>query len=286
MLLIAGAAACGTSDARDAADAAGSGPDGAVARPDGGGDGGSGDTLLFASGFEEQDLFPDDGSGWSSLILKTPAGQPEAQFEVRTAPVHGGEHAAWFSAPPGSAGSSCGKASILRRDALLFGDDVTITASYRFDSTAVGATPQLMDIECEPADCGFDSSPGVRLVTTRDRHLRIDWKFLNWYGNQTPPQPLPDDAPPDSPTSASQLPVDEWFDVTVHLVLGKREAGLTEVYVNGELELSIQGTNIAPDGMEDLSRYSGVELGITCNPSNSAAPVALLVDDVSIRRAR
>ena len=242
--------------------------------------------LLFQSSFEASDPFPPDGSGWSNLVLQTPSGQPKARFEVRTDRSRTGGRSAWFFAPPGGVGpgESCGKASVIRRDTVRIGETVRFSASYWLADSPTVVTPQLMDVECSPAECGYVGSPGVRVVTTRDGRLRLDWKFLNWYRNQN--LPTPPDAPPTSPRSLTPLPVREWFRLTLRMVLGEGDAGLTEVYVDDRLEISVRGTNMAPAGMEQLTRYTGVELGITCNPSSATQSTSLYVDDVVVERER
>lgn len=238
--------------------------------------------ILFQSGFEEPNLFPADGSAWSVLVLQTPPGMVSAAFKVQGDRIRTGARAAWFMAPPGGEGKDCGKSSVIRRQTVEMGETLTFSGYYWLDESAISASPQLMDVECDPGDCGYMSSPGVRVVTTRDRRLRLDWKFLNWFKNNG--LPLPDDAPPISPIGITELPAQTWFRLTLRLVLGKGRAGLTEIYLDDHLEISVAGTNIAPDGMEQLIRYSGVEVGITCNPTSSMQPVSLYLDDVVITR--
>ncbi len=238
--------------------------------------------LLFENSFEEADLFPRDGSVWSNLVLQTPEGADEASFQAVTERARTGSRSGKFSAPPGGQGLNCGKASVIRKQTLALGDTVTVTAAYWLDAPIGTATPQLMDIECSPADCGYVGSPGVRLVTTQEGRLRIDWKFLNWFANNN--LPPPSDAPPPSPSGSTTLPVGRWFTAGLRMRLGRGSEGLTEVLLDGRVEVSVQGTNLSPEGMANLTEYSGVEVGVTCNPTNSVEAATLYVDDVRIER--
>ncbi len=235
--------------------------------------------ILFQSGFEEADPFA-PGS-WESFE-QTPPGQPAASVDVVEDPVHEGGRSLRATAPPGASGMSCGKASAGRSDLdVQLGDEVRYSAWLRLDAPLDQAAPQLLDIECLECSGG---GPGVRVVTTRTGHIKVDWKFLNWYENngQSPPA----DAPPDPPEGSFTIEPGAWFRLTLHMVLGKGADGITEILVNDTLDTSVVGTNIAPDGMDFLDHYPQIQLGLTCLPASNQAPATAYVDDVVVERAR
>ena len=80
------------------------------------------------------------------------------------------------------------------------------------------------------------------------------------------------------------LPVGEWFEVTLRMTLDNQGGGLTEAYVNSELDLSIQGTNIAPEGLETLNQYPQLEVGLNCNVVGNPGSATVYEDDVRVVR--
>lgn len=239
--------------------------------------------VLFASDFEEPDLFPEDGSLWTKVRLQTGPGQPESTWELTDEVAHSGSHSVKLFAAPGTEdfGYTCGKASFKKLGLPVFQGD-TVEYSAYFYLTSLEVPVHLIDVECTEACEGLMGGPGVRVIMGRDGRLRVNWKFLNWYTNNGLPAPA--DAPPHSPKGSHVLPVGEWFQVTLRMTLDNQGRGLTEVYVNGELDLSIQGTNIAPEGLEALDRYSQLEVGINCNVVGNPGPTVVYVDDVQVVR--
>jgi hypothetical protein len=68
------------------------------------------------------------------------------------------------------------------------------------------------------------------------------------------------------------------------MVLDNGGQGLTEVYVNGELDSRVEGTNIAPQGLEALNQYPQLEVGINCNIEGNPGPTTVYVDNVQVVR--
>lgn len=238
--------------------------------------------VLFENGFEEADLFPTDGSLWANVIRQTGPGQPRSIWTRSDEQAHAGQYSAKSFAAPGTrdVGFTCGKASVVNQPLdIEMGD----TVEYHIHYYLTSETPvQLLDVECSTLCGGLKGSPGVRVVMTRDRRLRIDWKFLNWFKNNGLPPP------PDAPSSARPgshvLPVGEWFELTLRMQLANGGQGLTEVFVNGEPDSATPGTNIAPQGLEALERYPQIEVGITCNPVNNSQATTVYADDVKIMK--
>ncbi|RMH01736.1 MAG: hypothetical protein D6706_01455 [Chloroflexi bacterium] len=238
--------------------------------------------VLFENSFEEEDPFPADGSLWSKVRLQTGPGQPESTWERSTEVAHSGQYSVKLFAAPGTEdqGFTCGKASMKKLGLpIVIGDTVTYSAWFYLPTTDVPV--HLMDVEC-PGECGLMGGPGVRVLMTRDGRLRLDWKFLNWYKNMGQPSPI--DAPPQPQKGTHILPAGEWFELTLRMTLDNQGRGLTEVYVNGELDSAIQGTNIAPEGLEALNKYPQLEVGINCNVVGNPDTAVLYVDDVRITR--
>ena len=151
--------------------------------------------VLFASDFEEPDLFPEDGSLWTKIRLQTGPGQPKSTWERTDEVAHSSQYSARFFAAPGTEdfGYTCGKASIKKLDLpISLRDTVEYSAYFYLPSLDVPA--HLMDVECKAGCEDLRGGPGVRVIMTRDGWLRVNWKFLNWYTNNGLPQPS--DAPP------------------------------------------------------------------------------------------
>lgn len=238
--------------------------------------------LLFASGFEEEQLFPEDDSLWTATQLQTAPGHADSTWARTDELAHSGTYSARFSAAPGSEATSytCGKASIKKQNLDIgLGDTVEYRAFFYLPS--LDAPVHLMDIECGPP-CDQPGGPGVRVIMTRDGYLKINWKFLNYYKNMG--LPLPQDAPPDSPKGTHRLPIAEWFELTLRMDLANQAQGLTEVYINGMLDLSVIGTNIAPSGLASLDQYPSLELGVNCNYKANSSQAVVYVDEVQVLR--
>lgn len=241
---------------------------------------GSGE-VLFANGFEEEP-FSSEGSAWAAVFLQSAPGQPKSTWERSSEIVHSGQYSARSFAAPGTRdpGYSCGKASVVNQPLDIgIGDTVEYHVYYYLTSPV---PVQLLDLECAEQCGGLKGAPGVRLIMTRDRRLRIDWKFLNWFKNND--LPLPGDAPPATSPGTHILPLEEWFEITLRMTLANQGEGLTEVYVNGELDSTIRGTNIAPEGLEALDKYPQVEIGITCNVAGNQGAATVFADDVQVIR--
>lgn len=242
-----------------------------------------GTEVLFDNGFEEDDLFPPDGTLWSRVFLQTGPGQPRSVWERSDDQVFSGSYSARSFAAPGTRdpGFTCGKASVVNHPLpIAIGDTVEYRLHYYL--TPGSAPVQLLDIECSDLCGGLAGAPGVRLIMTRDGRLRIDWKFLNWFENNRLPPPA--DAPPLPEPGTHVLPFGEWFQVTLRMTLDNAGRGRTEVFVNGELDSSTLGTNIAPQGLESLNQYPQIEVGITCNNFRNAGPATVYVDEVQVLR--
>ncbi|GAB4324344.1 MAG: hypothetical protein Kow0074_17240 [Candidatus Zixiibacteriota bacterium] len=236
--------------------------------------------VLFENGFEEADLFPADGSLWETVFIQTAPGRPHSVWERSDEVVHSGRYSAKAFAAPGTGdvGFTCGKASVVNHPLPI---GLGSTVEYHLYYYLTSDVPvQLLDVECSTLCGGLHHAPGVRVIMTRDRRLLIDWKFLNWFENEGLPPPA--DAPPPAPKGTHVVPVGEWFELTLKMKLDNGGRGLTEVYVNGEIDSRVEGTNIAPQGLEALNQYPQIEAGITCNVMNNTDAATVYVDDVQI----
>lgn len=124
----------------------------------------------------------------------------------------------------------------------------------------------------------------MRVITSRQGYLRLNWKFLNWYEQNNLPYPEDLVVDPKQLTGTHTLPTGEWVEIALLMQLAHQGQGLTEVYVNGELDISVAGTNIAPEGLENMDRYPSLEIGITCNFVGNAGPTTIYTDDVRVTR--
>ncbi len=59
----------------------------------------------------------------------------------------------------------------------------------------------------------------------------------------------------------------KWFKMTMRMTLGKDSAGLTQVYVDDELDSEVVGTTLMPDGLEVMDHHNSFQVGLTCNTS-------------------
>lgn len=274
-----------TAERQPADDAPGE-PTEAVATPTPGTSTSPSAVLLLADDFESAD--PTMGGVWTAF-LQTAPGRTPSELVSADDEARSGSRSVRATASPGShdVGTTCGKASILRKDLDVgIGDTVVYSASFMLDRTDVSV--HLIDIEGPgeasgaAAGRGGGGSPGVRLITDRNGRLRLNWKFLNWYENNGRPPPA--DAPPQPQPGRYVITPGQWFDITLRMTLDDDGQGVTEVWVDGQLDIRVVGTNISPEGLDDLDRYPKLELGANCNAVGGAGPVTVHVDDVRVVR--
>lgn len=235
-------------------------------------------TVVFASGFEEGPTA--EANGWDTVRLQTGPERPESRWTISNEVARSGEASASFTAWPGTEDReyTCGKASIIEAGLPVdVGDAVEYHVSVLLQEPFVPV--HLVDIECS-GECGLEGGPGVRLILTRDRHLRINWKFRNWM--EANGVPVPSELRGDPPKGSHELPLGEWVDIVVRMELAGDASGVTEVYVNGELDARVEGPNIAPPGFPELDRYPQLEVGVNCNRVGNSGPATVYVDDVQV----
>ncbi len=243
-----------------------------------GGDDRGADVEVFASGFENGAAA--DANGWDTVRLQTGPGRPDSVWSVSHEVANNGEASASFTAWPGTEDReyTCGKDSVIKAGLPVgVGDLVEYHVAVLLREPFVPV--HLVDVECS-GGCGLKGGPGVRLILTADRHPRINWKFRNWM--EANGIPVPPELREDPPKGVHELPVGEWVEVVVRMELAGDESGVTEVYVNGELDLRVEGPNIAPPGMPQLDRYPQLEVGVNCNKVGNPGPATVHVDEARV----
>lgn len=245
-------------------------------------------TTIFSSGFEASEGSLKSDSNWSNTQIQNPFGTEAAFITFDSTIVHSGNRSLKMFAPERQYDSLrerdyCGKASVQKTN-FLFREGETYRYSvwfYLTDPPGI-ANFLLIDIECGESECGpiAATGPGFRVIIRRGLgRLQAEWKFLNWFGSDHPPEHPPGDPVP----GMHAIPVNEWFKVTLEATLGVDESGITSIYVNDEFDSEVVGTNIRPGGsLANMDRYNSFETGLTCNVG--VIPTTIYIDDVTIEK--
>lgn len=184
----------------------------------------------------------------------------------------------------GTRGGKLSKSSIIR-DGFFFkqGQRVKISTWFFIPSGQSLKHITLLDLECTTCWSKFNlfanQSPGVRLQISDDSGVIYVERGKIGYRNKSFTQ---------SRGQEVSLPKDRWTRIDWVLDLAIGDAGLTEVFIDGELIISGRGTNM-PDPAVFLkvgvilnkpTRYDNIEFGISAN--SQPTDVLIYMDDIIV----
>ena len=231
----------------------------------------------FADDFEApatvRDLFPRDFSGWHHITAQSPAAPTIDEYNaladcvmsgscdfidnrIELTPLAAsGEQALRFSALPATATVDPSKMSI-GNELICFAKADSLWLSFRV-FTEAGMPGTLADIESK----ALTGSGGPRL-TLYGGSLGVELKF--------------GDKPKYRQEAPRPWPIGVWVDVKLHLVLDDTDAGVIQLWQDGELVIDTHGRNLP---LPDIVLNS-LEIGISATIEGAD----LRIDDVRISR--
>lgn len=234
---------------------------------------------VFSDGFEDADeladLFPRDGSRWTSSQVE-PAGN---SVELTSEQVHGGTQALKCYAQPYD-GRNASKADIATETlTFVVGDEVWAEMWVYLVGGGSTLSVFLWDLEA-PATCTTTFAcpkKGIgRICNSPGRRLYLSGPQGDWLksdmGKWCVGQPFTQ-----APGTEVALPTDEWVRIRAYLQLSEKSDGVMKVWQGDELVIDAVGITLPRyDAV-----YSRLQVGITANGNESFAHTMYL-DDVTV----
>lgn len=248
--------------------------------------------FLFEDGFELvntfNDLFPANGSRWSTFQLVNPNNNINEIEVVNTYSSEGNNSLRLFS---NSSNEVLSKIDIEKSGFKAYAESkVTIEANFYFNTEELLPDLFLIDLECcscwDPLvntnTLGADNQcPGIRLkLSTENDYLSIERGKIS--GNTIEQSQL-------------TFPKKEWVNILWEMQLSDTDNGVNSLKINGDEVIFAKGMNLPnplifkqvfAESNIDFSLqspvfYERVQIGATANPT--AGAIEMFVDDFSIR---
>ena len=248
--------------------------------------------FLFEDGFETQndeldELFPLDGSRWSTIQITDPSNATN-EISISNTEFSEGQNALRVLAYQSDADLS--KADIEKNGlSIASGDIVTIKADFYIPGTALIENLLLIDLECcscwDPTvgdNFGAENQcPGVRLMMSGGNdYLSIERGKISGTTIQQ---------------SDVAFPRNEWVTVQWEMTLSDDETGRNRLMINGTEVIDEPGMNMPNAAvfrevflnegidftLQEPTFYERVQIGATANPTGE--DIELYVDNFSIR---
>jgi hypothetical protein len=238
--------------------------------------------VVFYSGFEEEDLFPKDGSGWTTKREQAPSGGRSSKVETTTEKAHSGAKSLKCFADGADAGNTA-KADIYKTNFnLKAGETIRVSAWYWLPKDTFIKTITLMDIECTSSlaeGCDIAKTAGPRIWIS---HRREDSPPYFSFGRGKL-------GLPHFKGKQLAIPVGRWFKLAIEMVLGAEVDGQNRLWIDDELDIDSVGTNMMTPDMPKLDHFNFLQFGITANstgtePNGQYTPLTIYLDDVLVER--